>query len=137
VSFWVLDLESGPPRLRGAISRWAVEVRAGLYVGSTSAKTRDAIWALVEREVRTASRAVLVFPSSRHVMGFEARSIGRGRRVIADVDGLVLARFLPSDERECRDADEPERLGAGSDAGREVVEATVEFERIERKREDD
>ena len=95
MAFWVIDLDNGTPRVRGALSRWAVEVRAGLYVGTTSAKTRDAIWKGVGQELSPDSRAVLVFPAPQRAMGFEARTFGEGRREMVDVDGLLLARFLP------------------------------------------
>jgi CRISPR-associated protein Cas2 len=98
VAFWVLDLENGPPRVRGALARWAIEVRAGLYVGATSAKTRDGIWKIVDQEIAADSRAVLVFPSASRPMGFEVRTIGIGRREVVDLDGLLLAKFLPEVE---------------------------------------
>ena len=95
MSFWVIDLEVAPPRLRGILSRFSIELRAGLYVGTTSAKTRDAIWKIVDHEIATETRAVMVFPSSSRPMGFEARTLGLGRREVVDIDGLLLARFLP------------------------------------------
>jgi CRISPR-associated protein Cas2 len=96
MAFWVIDLENGSPRVRGALSRWAVEVRAGLYVGTTSAKTRDAIWKVVRFEIERDCRAVLLYPSAQRAMGFEARTLGYGRRELVDFDGLQLARFLPA-----------------------------------------
>lgn len=91
---WLIDLEAAPPRLRGLLSRWAIEVRAGLYVGSTSAKVRDAIWHLVQRALGVESNAVLVY-DARNVQGFEVRTAGKNRREIVDVDGLWLAQFQP------------------------------------------
>ena len=95
---WVIDMEAAPPRLRGRLSRWAVEVRAGLYVGSSSAKVRDAVWSLVCDNLGADARAVLVY-NSRNPQGFEARTAGRHRRRMVDVDGLILAQFLPSEEQ--------------------------------------
>jgi CRISPR-associated protein Cas2 len=95
MAFWVIDVENGSPRVRGALSRWAIEVRAGLYVGTTSAKVRDAIWKLVRFEIERDCRAVLVYPNAQRAMGFEARTLGEGRRQLVDFDGLQLARFLP------------------------------------------
>ena len=134
MSFWVLDVEAGPPRIRGALSRWAVEVRAGLYIGCTSAKTRDAIWAVVEREVAVDARALLAFPSSRHVMGFEVRTVGPGRRLITDVDGLLLARFLPEPPRAVAT---PRDVGA-TEVGDGVAAVAEEWpDRVERRRDDE
>ena len=44
----VIVLESAPPRLRGRLAIWLLEIRAGVYVGNYSAKVRDYIWKQVE-----------------------------------------------------------------------------------------
>lgn len=94
---WVIDIEASPPRLRGRLSRWAVEVRAGLYVGATGVKARDAIWKLVCQNLGSEANAVLVYPA-RNSQGFEIRTEGKNRREIVDVEGLWLAKFLPLEE---------------------------------------
>src|ERR1700737_1147505 len=94
---WVIDIEVAPPRLRGRLSRWGVEVRAGLYVGTTGAKVRDAIWKLVCDGLGTEANAVLVY-DAHNPQGFEARTAGKNRRNIVDVDGLWLAKFLPNEQ---------------------------------------
>ena len=90
---WLIDLEAPLARLRGLLARWGVEVRAGLYVGSTGARVRDEIWALVCGGLGDGN-AVLVY-DARNPQGFEVRTAGKNRREIADVDGLWLARFKP------------------------------------------
>ena len=40
----VVVVSNAPPRLRGRLSAWLVEVRAGVYVGDYSARTREMIW---------------------------------------------------------------------------------------------
>jgi CRISPR-associated protein Cas2 len=95
---WVIDLEGAPPRLRGLLSRWGVEVRAGLYVGSTGAKQRDEIWKVVLSELGAGANAVMIH-DARCAQGFEARTAGPNRRLIVDVEGLWLARFTPPPEK--------------------------------------
>jgi CRISPR-associated protein Cas2 len=104
---WLIDLEAPPPRLRGRLARWGVEVRAGLYVGSTGARVRDEIWALVCGELGGGS-AVLVY-DARNPQGFEVRTAGKNRREIVDVDGMWLARFRPP-EGHAVPWDEPELI---------------------------
>lgn len=91
---WVIDLENAPERLRGTLARWSVEVRAGLYVGSTGPKGRDAIWTVVTQLARPETSAVLIY-DTRGPQGFEVRTLGPNRREIVDMDGLWLARFHP------------------------------------------
>lgn len=40
----VVVTENIPPRLRGRLAVWLLEVRAGVYVGNTSRKVREMIW---------------------------------------------------------------------------------------------
>ena len=40
----VIVLENAPPRLRGRLAIWLLEIRAGVYVGNYSVKVRDHIW---------------------------------------------------------------------------------------------
>ena len=44
----VIVLENAPPRLRGRMAVWLLEVRAGVYVGSDSRRVREHIWSQVE-----------------------------------------------------------------------------------------
>src|SRR5690606_23863345 len=44
----VVVLNNAPPRLRGRLAAWLLEVRAGVYVGDYSARTRTRIWEQVE-----------------------------------------------------------------------------------------
>ena len=36
--------EAVPPRLRGRLAVWLLEVRAGVYVGNVSRRVREMIW---------------------------------------------------------------------------------------------
>jgi hypothetical protein len=44
----VVVLTNAPPRLRGRLAAWLLEVRAGVYVGDYSARTREMIWEQVQ-----------------------------------------------------------------------------------------
>ncbi len=77
-----------PDRVRGALSRWLVEVAPGLYVGTVSARVRDLLWDAV-KEVVGDGAAVLAYPD-RNEQGFSLRTAGVRRRVPTDFDGLTL-----------------------------------------------
>ncbi|MBL1149297.1 MAG: type I-E CRISPR-associated endoribonuclease Cas2 [Armatimonadetes bacterium] len=79
------------PRLRGQLSRWLIEVDAGLFVGRVSALVRDLLWKKVVREVREGS-ATLVYRAPTE-QGFEIRTCGDSSRSVVSLDGVLLVRF--------------------------------------------
>lgn len=89
----VIVVENAPPRLRGRLSLWLAEVRAGVYVGAYSARTRERLWSEVTELIGNGS-AVMVW-ASRNDSGFEFVSIGPNRRESVDFDGMTLVRFNP------------------------------------------
>jgi CRISPR-associated protein Cas2 len=46
----VVVTEAVPPRLRGRLAVWLLEIRAGVYVGTVSRRTREMIWYQVEEQ---------------------------------------------------------------------------------------
>ncbi len=44
MSMLVVVTENVPPRLRGRMAIWLLEVRAGVYVGDVSTRIREMIW---------------------------------------------------------------------------------------------
>ncbi len=89
----VIAVNNAPPRLRGRLSLWLLEVRAGIYVGNYSRRTREMIWALVEEHIDEGD-AVIIW-SAQAEDGFGFLTCGQNRRMPADSDGLNLVRFLP------------------------------------------
>ena len=45
----VIAVENAPPRLRGRLAVWLLEIRAGVYVGRYSRRVRERIWKDVEK----------------------------------------------------------------------------------------
>ncbi|MBX6332796.1 MAG: type I-E CRISPR-associated endoribonuclease Cas2 [Gemmatimonadaceae bacterium] len=87
----VIVVENAPPRLRGRLSLWLAEVRAGVYVGVYSARTRERIWGEVAALIGDGS-AVIAWATPTD-SGFSFESIGQNRRAPVDFDGLTLVRF--------------------------------------------
>lgn len=88
----VIVLEDAPPRLRGHLTRLFLEVRAGVYVGDYSARTRERIWETVQDEIGTGN-AVIAW-STPNDAGFDFDTCGENRRVPIEMDGLKLVQFL-------------------------------------------
>jgi CRISPR-associated protein Cas2 len=97
MSFVVVVTEGIPPRLRGRIAIWLLEVRAGVYIGDISRRTREMIWDQVLKGSETGN-AVMAWASS-HESGYEFQTHGPNRRVPVEFDGLYLVAFHGSEDR--------------------------------------
>ncbi len=89
----VIVVENIPPRLRGRLAVWLVEVRAGVYVGDTSRKVREMIWSQVEQGLGEGN-AVMAW-STNTESGFDFLTLGPNRRMPVELDGLKLVSFYP------------------------------------------
>jgi CRISPR-associated protein Cas2 len=94
----VIVLESAPPRLRGRLAIWLLEIRAGVYVGNYSAKVRGYIWSQVERGIEDGN-AVMAWRTNSEA-GFDFMTLGENRRIPVEMDGAKLISFLPEEEKE-------------------------------------
>ena len=91
----VIVLENAPPRLRGRLAIWLLEVRAGVYLGDYSVKVREMIWQHVIEGLEDGN-AVLAWTAPNEA-GFDFRTLGKNRRVPREVDGAKLVSFVASD----------------------------------------
>ena len=93
----VIVLENAPPRLRGRLAIWLLEIRAGVYVGNYSARVRDNIWNQVEQGIGEGN-AVMAWRCSNEA-GFDFVTFGSNRRIPVELDGAKLVSFLPPDDQ--------------------------------------
>jgi CRISPR-associated protein Cas2 len=89
----VVVTENVPPRLRGRLAVWLLEVRAGVYVGDTSRRVREMIWQQVV-ELAEQGNVVMAWATNTE-SGFEFQTFGENRRMPVDLDGLRLVSFHP------------------------------------------
>ncbi|MCY4644776.1 MAG: type I-E CRISPR-associated endoribonuclease Cas2e [Bacteriovoracales bacterium] len=89
----VVVTEDIPPRLRGRLAIWLLQVRAGVYVGDVSRRVREMIWeqccSLIEN-----GNLVMAWATNTE-SGFDFQTVGHNRRVPVDMDGLRLVSFFP------------------------------------------
>lgn len=89
----MIVVENAPPRLRGRLAVWLLEIRAGVYVGKYSQRTRERIWEQVVGAIGEGNAAIAwAAPTDA---GFAFETCGRNRRVPTDFDGLQLVSFKP------------------------------------------
>lgn len=91
----VIACENIPPALRGRLAVWLVEARAGLYIGSVSARIRDKIWSNVDAGIEEGN-AVMIW-STNTESGFDFKTLGRNRRMPIELDGLKLVALHPEE----------------------------------------
>lgn len=91
----VIVVENAPPRLRGRLAIWLVEVRAGVYVGNYSVRIRELIWNHVLEGIGEGN-AVMVW-RARTESGFDFLTVGANRRIPCEMDGIRLVSFLPAE----------------------------------------
>lgn len=89
----VIVLVNAPPRLRGRLAAWLLEIRAGVYVGDYSARTRERIWEQVKAGIGDGD-AVMAWRANTE-QGFDFATIGANRRTPVEFDGLKLVAFRP------------------------------------------
>ena len=96
MSMVVVVTENVPPRLRGRLAVWLLQVRAGVYVGNTSRRVREMIWEQCEM-LCEGGNIVMVWVTNTE-SGFDFQTKGENRRIPVEMDGLRLVSFLPNEE---------------------------------------
>jgi len=89
--------EAVPPRMRGRLAVWLLEIRAGVYVGDVSRRIREMIWFQVN-ELADDGNVVMAW-STNTESGFDFITYGKNRRMPIDFDGLRLVKFIPEETK--------------------------------------
>lgn len=84
----VLVVERVSPSVRGELTRWLLEVHAGIFVGKVPASVRESLWELACGKLRGGA-ALLVYPADTE-QGFAIRAWGTTSRRVVDFAGLQL-----------------------------------------------
>ena len=72
---------------------WLLEIRAGVYVGNYSRRTREMIWGQVKSEI--ADGDAIIAWAARNDAGYDFDTCGDSRRIPVDFDGVKLVQFCP------------------------------------------
>jgi len=86
----MMVLERVRPSLRGELTRWMLEVHAGVFVGDPPASVRDRLWEKVCGEA--GQGGCVLAHSDNSEQGFAIRTWGPTRRAVEDYEGLTLVR---------------------------------------------
>ncbi|MFF3531416.1 type I-E CRISPR-associated endoribonuclease Cas2e [Streptomyces rubiginosohelvolus] len=85
----VIVLTTCPPGLRGFLTRWLLEISAGVFIGNPSSRIRDVLWDEVQQHAGQ-GRALLAHTTNNE-QGFTFRTHDHAWHP-ADHEGLTLIR---------------------------------------------
>lgn len=84
----VIVLERVLPAIRGELTRWMLELHAGVFVGRLSALVRDTLWDYICEQMKDGA-GWLVYQTNTE-QGYTLRNRGVTDRCVSDFDGLLL-----------------------------------------------
>lgn len=90
----MLVLENVREGFRGEMTRWLLELRAGVYIGNVSAAVRDRLWEKAVNETRENRGSGLLVFSADTEQGFDIRITGMPTRQIIDMEGIKLVSMM-------------------------------------------
>ena len=92
----VIAVNNAPPRLRGRLAVWLLEIRAGVYIGNYSRRTREMIWEQVQSLIEQGD-AIIAWAAANDA-GYDFDTCGVNRRIPTDLDGMKLVAFRPASD---------------------------------------
>lgn len=84
----VVILERVPVSLRGELTKWLIEPRAGVFVGQISAAVRDRLWFKVCEKSQNGAATIIY--NAANEQGFTIKNWGDTSRNVVDFEGLLL-----------------------------------------------
>ncbi len=86
----VIMLERVSQSLRGELTKWLLELKAGVFVGRVSAMVRERLWARACKAMGKGGG--IMVHSADNEQGFELRFWGTPGRSVRDFEGLQLVQ---------------------------------------------
>lgn len=73
--------------LRGILTKWVMEVKAGVFVGNINKTVRDSIWKKLSED--NVSSALMIY-NFNNEQGFNIEMLGEPYRYVKDYEGILL-----------------------------------------------
>ena len=86
----VFVLENATDKLRGILTRWMIETKPGIFVGSLTGMVRDKLWEMIPNHV---PKGALMIYSCNNEQGYQIKMFGEPNRTVVDLDGLQLIKI--------------------------------------------
>lgn len=85
----VICLTNCPPKLRGDLTKWLLEINTGVYVGNISARVRDELWNRITENIHSGQATMVFRAAGEQRMDFRVHNTTWKP---ADYDGLKLIK---------------------------------------------
>ena len=92
----VLSITNCPPRLRGDLSKWLMEINTGVYIGRVSARVREELWLRICENIRD-GQATMIY-SAANAQGYQILVHNTCWEPV-DYDGITLMKRPLKQER--------------------------------------
>jgi CRISPR-associated protein Cas2 len=85
----VITMSNCPPKLRGDLTKWFIEIDTGVFVGNLSARVRDAVWKRVCENIKNGRASMAFGTNGEQKLDFR---IHNTQWEPVDYDGIKLVR---------------------------------------------
>ncbi|MDE6005731.1 MAG: type I-E CRISPR-associated endoribonuclease Cas2e [Oscillospiraceae bacterium] len=98
----VITLSNCPPKLRGDLTKWLIEIDTGVFVGNLNARVRDAVWNRICENIKNGRASMAFATNCEQKLDFR---IHNTEWEPVDFDGIKLVRRnIPSaDDRKYKE----------------------------------
>jgi CRISPR-associated protein Cas2 len=128
----VVVLSVTPEKLRGELTRWLLEISAGVYVGHLTARVRERLWDRITEDVAR-GRALMVWSArTEQRLAFRVHNHAWS---VEDFDGVSLMRRVTAESRAlaARSKDVIDHSDEGSERGLNSARASWSYAGRRRK----
>ena len=88
--------------MKGALSRWLLEPKTGIFLGNPSARVRDELWKQAVMKIKANGSAMQIWTDNTP-QGFSYRQIGVKERKFVEVEGVSLIQKIQKNEATAND----------------------------------
>ena len=85
----VVSMTNCPPKLRGDLSKWLLEINTGVYVGQVSARVREALWKRICENIGSGQATMVFSANNEQHMDFYVHNTSWEP---TDFDGIKLMK---------------------------------------------
>lgn len=88
----VLVISRASPSLKGRLTRWLLQLKPGVFVGTLSVRVRAGVWEATCKSLRGGWAVML--HAAKTEQGFEIQTHGPAPVAFEDIEGLWMAKKL-------------------------------------------